>query len=127
MGLPVVSETTFGAFADWYEAHHTDKHRSAERERAILARLRDHFSHARLNAITPAAWSEYDTRRRAGYGDRAPVSASTVGRELAVMKALLTTAIGQHLEANPLGLPRSSSRGRRDYCDAGCRSPSGSM
>lgn len=101
VGLPVVSDATFATFSAWYEAHHTAAHRSQERERVILAHLRARFGPRRLTEISPATWAEYDTARRA-----AGVTASTVGRELAVMKALLRTAVGVHLEAHPLASVR---------------------
>lgn len=96
VGLPVDSGQTFAAFSAWYETHHTAKHRSAPRERVILGRLRDHFGSMLLTDIKPARWKEYETARLA------TVSQNTVGRELATMKAILTAAVGDHIEVNPL-------------------------
>lgn len=96
-GLPIDSPETFARFATWYDTHHIEQHRSKERERVILDRLRTTFDRLRLSEIRPAAWTEYETERRAE-----GVGTNTIGRELAVMKALLTAAVGQHLEVNPL-------------------------
>lgn len=97
VGLPTVSETTFQAFSTWYEAHHTSMVRAPERERVILGHLRGTFGRRRLAEITPALWAEYATART-----RAGIARSTIGRELAVMKALLSAAVGVHVDANPL-------------------------
>lgn len=97
VGLPVESTETFAIFATWYETHHVAKHRSAPREKVILTRLRAHFGTMRLGEIRPARWAEYATARR---DEKASVN--TIGRELAVMKALLTSAVGEHLDVSPL-------------------------
>lgn len=87
----------FGAYADWYETHHTSKHEGALQEKRKLTRLRQFFARYPLDAITPSRWTEYETERL-----NEGVSISTVGRELAVMKALLTTSVGGVLKFNPL-------------------------
>ena len=97
VGLSVPSRATFDAFSQWYDTHHTAKHRGVQRERQILALLRKHFGPRRLDEIRPVQWKEYETTRM-----QSCVALSTVGRELAVMKALLNAAVGEHLVVNPL-------------------------
>jgi integrase len=103
--LPIAAPTrTFGLHALWYQEHHTVHHRGAVREVRILARLRRTFAAVALDALTPRRWQEYVTERT-----RDGVSASTIGRELAVMKAILNTAVPEFLEFNPLGSVRRKS------------------
>lgn len=96
-GLPIDSQETFNAFADWFEVHHLEKHKSAARERVILAHLRDHFGTMRLADIKPPRWTEYQTDRR-----KAGAAVNTIGRELQVLKSILTAAVGEHLDVSPL-------------------------
>lgn len=93
---------TFDEQAAWYEAHHTAKHRGALPEARKLARLRRFFGPNPLDLITPTRWAEYETERTT----RDKVSLGTVGRELAVMKLVLTTAVPEHLEYHHLGQVR---------------------
>jgi len=97
VGLPTTIRTTFLPFSHWYEEHHTAKHRGAVRERHILTVLRAHFGTSQLAEIRPARWSEYETARL-----NAGVSANTIGRELALMKSILTAAVDEHLDVSPL-------------------------
>jgi site-specific recombinase XerD len=97
VGLPIDSKETFQSYSEWYETHHTDKHKAADRERYILANLRAHFGSMRLTEIRPAKWSEYETARQ-----KAGIGINTIGRELAVMKSILKTAVGEHLDVSPL-------------------------
>lgn len=97
VGLPMDTGETFQTFSAWYETHHTTKHKSAPRERVILTKLRAHFGTMTLSSIRPARWKEYETARL-----KDGVSLNTVGRELAVMKQILTAAVGEHLEVSPL-------------------------
>lgn len=98
-GLPIDSKTTFNAYADWYDENHIAKHRpsSIARERVILEHLRQHFGSMRLPTIKPARWTEYETARR-----NAGAAVNTIGREFALMKAMLNAAVGEHLDVNPL-------------------------
>lgn len=97
VGLPKSTGETFETFSAWYETHHTAQHRGAERERAILGRLRAAFNTSALRDITEPRWKEYETTRLA-----AGVGINTIGRELAVMKTILRSAVGEHLASNPL-------------------------
>lgn len=97
VGLPIDSGETFQSFSEWYETHHTDKHKSAPRERVILANLRKHFGALSLNEIRPARWKEYETQRL-----KDGVSVNTIGRELSVMKTVLVAAVGEHIDVSPL-------------------------
>jgi integrase len=105
-GLPIDSTATFNAFADWFDQHHIEKHKSHTRERVILAHLRDHFGTMRLSDIRPPRWTEYETDRR-----KAGVAVNTIGRELALLKSILNAAVGEHLEVSPLAhVKRKSER-----------------
>lgn len=97
VGLPIDTGITFRPWSTWYEEHHTVRHRGALRERVILEHLRGFFGTMTLQEIRPARWQEYHSARL-----KAGVGVNTVGRELAVMKAILTAAVGEHLEVNPL-------------------------
>lgn len=106
VGLPLDSRETFATFAAWFEKHVIATHRSAPRERVILAHLRAAFGSLRLADVRPVKWLEYATARRA-----AGVSVNTIGRELALMKSLLTAAVGEHLDVSPLAhVKRQSTR-----------------
>lgn len=97
-GLPAIEPdvVTFGAFADWYEEHHISKHRGADREREILARLRAHFGQMDIRAITGPSVTEYETARLES------VKPGTVNREVALLKQMLKAAVPTHLPASPL-------------------------
>jgi hypothetical protein len=97
VGLPLDTGVTFAEWSRWYEDHHTNTHGGAERERVILRHLRDYFGGMPLKAIRPARWTEYKTHR-----ERVGAAINTIGRELAVMKAILVTAVGEHIEVSPL-------------------------
>ncbi len=86
---------SFSAFADWYEANVTAHHRGAAREREILENLRRHFGRRFLADLAAADILEWMTRRRKD------VRASTVNRELDVLKHLLAAAVPTYLEASP--------------------------
>ena len=106
VGLPVDTGETFAHFVEWYRTHKAAKHKAAARTNVILDHLVAHFAATPLTDIKPARWAEYETARL-----KAGVSISTVGRELAVMKAVLSAAVGDHLEVNPLThVKRSSPR-----------------
>ncbi|HKA75333.1 MAG TPA: hypothetical protein VKE26_26255 [Xanthobacteraceae bacterium] len=89
---------TFDQQADWYETHVLPQHKGAEQERWKLRPLRRCFGTSPLEAITPQRWQEYVTLRT----QRDGVSKNTLGRELAIAKAILQTAVGETLEYNPL-------------------------
>lgn len=99
VGLPIDTGRTFREQAAWYEEHHTSKRAATSRSREthILTRLRAHFGARALTEIKPARWTEYETVRLAE-----GVSRNTVGRELSVMKQVLVSAVGEHLDVSPL-------------------------
>jgi len=106
VGLPIASSKTFKTWSEWYEKHHTNKHRGKVREIVLLGHLRDHFNTFRLSEIRPNRWKEYETARL-----KEGVNINTVGRELALMKSILTAAVGEHLEVSPLAhLKRKTER-----------------
>lgn len=96
--LPSATVVTFNDRAAWYEEHHTVHHDGAMQEIPRLARLREEFGALALEDVTPDRWQQYVTRRTKIDG----VSPSTVGRELAVLKAVLNTAVGSTLLVSPL-------------------------
>lgn len=98
-GLPIDSKETFQTFSDWYEAHKISKHKGKDRERTILeVHLRPYFGAMLLGDIRPRVWIEYETKRL-----KDGIVQNTVGRELALMKSILESAVGEYLELNPLG------------------------
>lgn len=97
VGLPIDSGVTLAEFRKWYDEHHAARHRASVRTGVILDHLEAHFGASTLADIKPARWTEYESARL-----KAGVSMNTVGRELAVMKAFLNAAVGQHLDVNPL-------------------------
>jgi len=97
--LPQVSGgRTFRAQAQWYLTHETPKHRGKVQEALRIQRLIDAFGDISLVDITPARWSEYETDRLAD-----GVTVTTVGTELAVMKSILKSAVGEWIKAHALG------------------------
>lgn len=95
--LPNEVSILFNAFADWYDEHHTAKHKGHERERAALAHLRAHFGTRDLTEITHAAVQEYETKRT-----NAGIKPRTVNREVSILKAMLIAAVPTYLAASPL-------------------------
>lgn len=88
----------FHTYADWYQIHHVTKHRGAERERYALAHLKRFIGpNVPLSSVSAALVSEYETAR-VGAG----VKPRTVNREVAVLKALLRSAVPLYLKASPL-------------------------
>lgn len=91
----------FAAQRAWYVDHISSHKRGVLRERSMLKQLGDFFDGYQLTQIDQALTREWRTTRRKA------VSASTVRREEALLKHLLTTAVPTYLERNPLaGLSR---------------------
>jgi integrase len=91
----------FVAFRRWYEQHRTATKRSRVRERSMLRQLAETFDDDYLHAITKERIVRW-------MSDRAKqVSASTVNRELDVLKDVLMAAVPQYLAESPArGLKR---------------------
>lgn len=100
--------TTFAAFAVWYETHVTTQKRGASREKEILKRLVAHFGHRPLVEIDREAVLEWRTERLKD------VSASTVNRELDVLKHLLAAAAPKYIEASPIAKLKRLRPEKRD-------------
>lgn len=100
--LPGATEgRTFQAHRAWYAAHVSPQKRGTSREISMLKQLGRFFDEDELESIDHARAIEWRTTRRT------EVSDSTVRREEALLKHLLTTAVPKYLEANPLrGLRR---------------------
>ncbi len=86
-------------FADqrtWYAAHITAAKRGVPQEQSMLRQLGRFFDATELRAIDVALVREWRTTRRA------TVSASTVHREEALLRHVLTTAVPTYLDRSPL-------------------------
>lgn len=90
---PVIS---WRKHARWYEDHHAAHLRGAERVSSMLRALTTYF--ARFESI--AGITEHDIKEWMTWRKR-QVSASTVNRELDVLKSVLRTAVPKYLEASP--------------------------
>ena len=96
---------SFRAFAGWYLAHVTPGKRTAARETSAVGHLVAHFGRQPLERLDADAVREYVTARRA------TVKASTVNREIDVLKSMLSAAVPKYLDRNPLlGLRRLRAR-----------------
>lgn len=99
--LPAALEAR--GFADqraWYTAHVTPQKRAAANERSMLGILGRFFDAVELGAIDQALVREWRSSRLA------TVSASTVRREEAILRHVLSTAVPKYLVRSPLaGLP----------------------
>lgn len=96
-GLPLERPArAFAAHRAWYAAHVSSAKRGTVRERSMLTQLGGTFDHQLLAAIDQEAVREWRTTRLT------QVSASTVRREEALLRHLLTTAVPKYLERNPL-------------------------
>jgi len=92
---------SFAKHRDWYATHVSTQKRGTRRELSMLKQLGGFFDAKDLTAIDKALAIEWRTARLK------EVSASTVRREEALLKHLLTTAVPKYLERNPLaGLSR---------------------
>ncbi len=101
-GLP--RELPSRSFLDhrrWYAEHVSALKRGTKREASMLKQLGLFFDRDQLRDIDQARVREWRAWRKT------TVSASTIRREEALLKHLVTTAVPQYLEANPLsGLRR---------------------
>lgn len=96
---------SFSAFADWYQANLSAHKAGRDREGEILTLLRTAFGLTPIAEVTREAVIEWRTSRAA------KVSASTVNRELDLLKHVLVSAVPKYLEASPIaGLPRLRQR-----------------
>lgn len=101
--LPEADPTviSFDDYADWYEKNVTVHKRCAARERSAIKRLRADFKGLDLREIDKDKVRERCTARRR------VVKASTVNRELDVLKHMLKEAVPKYLERSPIvGLNR---------------------
>lgn len=93
-------EITFEKYADWYERHVIAHHRGKDREAQINGTLCQTFGAVKLHEITSDLVTEWRSRRAKD------TSAATSNRELALLKAMLATAVPKYLEESPIaGLP----------------------
>jgi len=96
LDIPEGFTTTFRAFAGWYRLHRLPKVRGKDREAYLLVHLEGFFKDLPIRLITRARVDEYETARLAHVG------ASTVNREVDLLKTLMRIA-AEHGEA-PAGL-----------------------
>lgn len=95
-----LNRRTFTDHRVWYAAHVSTQKRSARQEASALAILGQFFDSDDLTAIDHARCREWRTHRLRS------VSISTVQREEALLRHVLTTAVPKYLDTNPLaGLP----------------------
>lgn len=87
----------FDKLAAWYETHVAAHHRGADKEASMLRRLREHFDRFDSVAdIDAKAVQEWMTLRKR------TVQASTVNRELDVLKLVLASAVPKYLASSPI-------------------------
>ena len=93
----------FGAYAETYVRDVIAHQRGAERARELVKALRKGFGDELLSTIDRARVQQYMTVRRT------TASATTVNREIDVLKAMLRDAVPKYLEASPIvGMKRLS-------------------
>lgn len=103
---------TFEKYAAWFATHRLPHHRGAERDALSLQHLRTFFGDTDLTTITKARVLEYATWRLAARIGKPPaqgvtdtrrtVAASTVNREIDLLKSMLREAVPRYLKASPL-------------------------
>lgn len=93
---PVAEGITFGKWADWYQTHVSKKKPGAEREGQMIDRFRGAFGAIPLASLTKTRIEEYRTDRLE------TVKASTVNREMNLLRHMLGQAVPEHLEVSPL-------------------------
>jgi integrase len=87
---------TFAKYRAWYLEHISIHKRSHSVEASILKTLGGHFDATALSDITIDMGTEWRTLRAR------QVMPSTVNREMALLKHLLSSAVPRYLDANPL-------------------------
>ena len=98
-GLLPKPAISFSEHAKWYREHVSAKKRGSEREGQILDRLVKDFATKEIAQIDRPLVQEWMTARKA--------SASTINREIDVLKHVLASAVPKYMTASPLvGLPR---------------------
>jgi site-specific recombinase XerC len=95
--VPDRERISFRKYSEWYETHVIAKHRGAIRERQILAVLRARLGAILLHDISEQTVSEFETTRLAD-----GLRPGAVNREVALLKAMLTKAVPEHLSVSPL-------------------------
>jgi len=98
VGLPGTSTITFQQYSEWYETHVIATHKSAKAETSLLTTLRAFFGPTLLSEIRASLVSEYEAERLKKGRKR-----GTVNREIAMLRAMLNRAVGEHLEPDPMG------------------------
>lgn len=102
--LPTHEATTiaFAEYATWYATNKIARHRGDERELGILEHLKRFFGQRDLTEIDRARTAEYMTWRANTKVRSQRVSASTINREVALLKTMLQVAVPKYLKASPL-------------------------
>lgn len=111
------SAIRFAEFVAWFQTHLLPRRRGREREAQMLAKLVAFFGPRDLATITRATAHEYATWRLATptviphkkhtKARIVKAGASTVNREIDLLKAILKAAVPEYLKASPLyGMPR---------------------
>lgn len=92
----------FSGYVSWYDVNVIATHRGAERERAILKHLVAFFAQRDLTEIDRARAAEYMTWRASIKVRGQRIQASTINREVALLKTMLQAAVPKYLRASPL-------------------------
>lgn len=97
VGLPMSRPRTFHEQAEWFDTHVISTHDSHRAERSILSALRAEFGALQLTEFRHNRLKEYEAalvnkgRKR-----------STITRHLNIAKAVVSSAVGEYLDASPL-------------------------
>lgn len=86
----------FAAYAKWYQENFTVHKRTVARERSAIKNLLEHFRGFDLHEIDRERVIEWRTARSR------QVKASTVNRELTILKHMLAQAVPKYLDSSPI-------------------------
>jgi integrase len=87
---------TFDKYREWYAANVSVHKRNTDRERSMLRQVGRYFDRWRIDQITKELALEWRTARST------EVSASTVNREFALLRHVMSSAVPKYLDRNPL-------------------------
>lgn len=100
VGLPTLGPKrtlAFNKYADWFAVHYLKKRKQADRDTYALAALRSFFGSDDLTQIDSARVAEYESDRLNN-----GKAASTVNREVDLLKGMLRDAVPKYLKVSPL-------------------------
>jgi integrase len=97
VGLPSERPRTFSEQAEWFDQHVIATHDSHRAERSILSALTAEFGMLQLTEVRHARLKEYEAAMMEKGRKR-----STITRHLNLAKAIVSSAVGEYVEASPL-------------------------